>query len=126
MSASAFSLTLAVPASGFAVIFGVPVSGGLKGTTRHFFCPTCKSWVYTQLEGIDDYVNVRSTLLDRHGWFVPFIETWTQHKLPWARTPAQHRFATQPDPAAFKQLAQVFAKRGARPRPVGSSGFAFW
>ena len=39
MSASAFSLSVAVPAEGFAVTAGEPVIGGLHGTTRHFFCP---------------------------------------------------------------------------------------
>jgi hypothetical protein len=38
MAASAFSLTLTVPSTGFDIVAGNPVIGGLHGPTRHFFC----------------------------------------------------------------------------------------
>jgi hypothetical protein len=116
MSASAFSLSLAVPAEGFAVTAGEPVIGGLHGPTRHFFCPWCMSWMFTRPEGLDDIVNLRAVLLDEHGWFVPFAEFWTQEKLPWATTPAAYSFATQPAFGDFAGLIEAYAQHGARPR----------
>src|SRR5690242_20124365 len=53
MSASAYSLSAAIPTQGFTVIQGEPVIGGLHGPTRHFFCPHCKSWMFTKPEGLD-------------------------------------------------------------------------
>src|SRR3546814_5119785 len=80
MTASAYSLSLAVPSAGFAVTSGEPAIGGLHGPTRHFFCPWCKSWMFTRPEGLDEIVNLRAILLDDHGWFVPFAEFWTREK----------------------------------------------
>src|SRR3546814_13962970 len=96
MTASAYSLSLAVPSAGFAVTSGEPAIGGLHGPTRHFFCPWCKSWMFTRPEGLDEIVNLRAILLDDHGWFVPFAEFWTREKLPWAATPPVHSLATPP------------------------------
>ena len=54
MSASAFSLTLSVPADGFEVIEGEPVIGGLHGPqAHHYHCDRCKSWMFTRIEGMD-------------------------------------------------------------------------
>ena len=44
MTASAYSLSIAVPAPAFAVIEGTPEIGGLHGASRHYHCPHCKSW----------------------------------------------------------------------------------
>lgn len=115
MTASAFSLSLAVPAQGFEVTAGEPVVGGLHGATRHYFCPRCKSWMFTRPEGLDDFVNLRASMLDDHAWFRPFVEFWTQEKLPWAATPAVHSFATEPEFEAFSGLVADYAVRGARP-----------
>lgn len=115
MTASAYSLSLAVPAEGFAVTAGEPVIGGLHGPTRHFFCPWCMSWMFTRPEGLDEIVNLRPSMLDDHGWFVPFAEFWTQEKLPWASTPATHSFATQPAIGDFGGLLEAYAQHGARP-----------
>jgi hypothetical protein len=49
MSASAYSLSVAIPTQGFRVTEGEPVPGGLQaGTIRHHFCPHCKSWMFTR------------------------------------------------------------------------------
>ncbi|MDP3174465.1 MAG: GFA family protein [Phenylobacterium sp.] len=37
MTSSAFSLSAAIPADGFAVVQGEPVIGGLHGASRHYF-----------------------------------------------------------------------------------------
>jgi hypothetical protein len=115
MSASAFSLTLTVPATGFGVTQGEPVIGGLHGPTRHNFCPHCMSWMFTRPEGMDAFVNLRASVLDDHSWFVPYIEVWRQEGLPWAPTPAVHSFATEPADEEYLRLAAEYAERGARP-----------
>jgi hypothetical protein len=115
MAASAFSLTVAVPSAGFDVIAGNPVVGGLHGPTRHLFCPRCMSWMFTHPEGMDEFVNLRPSILDDHSWFVPFIEVWAQERLPWASTPAVHSFATQPRFEDYAELIGQFAREGARP-----------
>lgn len=111
MSASAFSLSLAIPAEGFAVVQGEPVIGGLHGATRHFFCPYCMSWMFTRAEGMDWFVNVRATMLDEHAWFAPFVETWTREKLAWASTGAPHSFAEQPPLERYAELTAEYARR---------------
>lgn len=114
MTASAFSLTVVVPETGFRITQGEPVIGGLHGEVRHFFCPYCKTWMFTRPPGFD-FVNVRPSMLDDHGWFEPFVEVATDEKLPWAATPARHGFPTHPEMDAFGPLVAEFAKTGARP-----------
>lgn len=109
MSSSAFSLSALIPANGFTVTQGCPVVGGLMGVDRHYFCPHCMSWLFTRPHGIDEFVNVRATLLDNAGAYVPFMETWTSEKLPWASTPAIESFAQLPEPQAFPRLLQAYA-----------------
>ena len=84
MSASAFSLTLTLPADGFEVIAGEPVLGGLNRDMHHF-CGRCMTWMFTRPLGMDWLVNLRPTMLDDHRWFEPFIEFFAGEKLPWAR-----------------------------------------
>jgi hypothetical protein len=117
MSASAFSLSLAIPSQGFEVSAGVPVIGGLHGASRHYFCPHCMSWMFTRPEGMDWFVNLRAPVLDRHDWFAPFVETFTDEKLRWATTGAPHSFAKLPADDAFPALIDAYARQGARPQP---------
>jgi len=114
MSASAFSLSVAVPTAGFAVKAGEPVIGGLHGNPRHYFCPYCLSWMFTRPEGLD-FVNVRATLLDNPRWIEPYVETYTSEKLPWSTTPAVHKYAKFPPLEAFGTLISEFAQNSARP-----------
>lgn len=110
MSSSAFSLTAMVPAEGFAVVEGRTVVGGLRGPQlQHHFCPSCMSWMFTRIAGLDAFLNVRPTLLDDPSWFSPFIETMTKEKLPWAETPARHRFEGFPAMEDFPRLMAEFA-----------------
>ena len=116
MSASAYSLSLAVPAEGFEVTAGEPVPGGLHGpVSHHFHCPRCKSWMFTRVEGMDWFVNLRPSMLDDHCWFVPFVELWTAEKLPWAATGAAQGYETVPEMAEFEPLMKAYAAEGARP-----------
>ncbi|HKD55290.1 MAG TPA: GFA family protein [Steroidobacteraceae bacterium] len=110
MSSSAYSLSVAVPSDGFAVIAGAPVIGGLHGPLQHYFCPYCMSWMFTKPPGMDWFVNVRASLLDDAEMFAPFIETCTKEKLSWATTPAVRSFASFPRLEEFPQLIEAYAK----------------
>ena len=113
MTASAFSLSTLYPSGAFEVTKGEPVIGGLHGATRHFFCPHCMSWLFTRPEGMDEFVNVRATMFDDARRYMPFIETYTSEKLPWAMTPAVHSFETLPPPDRYPELLEAFVKRTA-------------
>ena len=95
----------------FKVISGEPVIGGLHGATRHYFCPHCMSWLFTRPEGMDEFVAVRSTLMEDARIYSPFIETYADAQLPWARTPAVRSFRKFPPPEQFPALIAEFAKR---------------
>jgi hypothetical protein len=110
MTASAFSLSSLYPAEAFELLAGQPVIGGLRADTRHYFCPSCMTWLFTRPPGMDEYVNVRSTLLDDAPAYRPFIETFTIEKLPWAATGATHSFDRFPEEADFPRLLAEFAQ----------------
>lgn len=80
MSASAYSLSAAIPSDGFEIMQGEPVIGGLHGASRHYFCPYCMSWIFTRPEGLDWFVNLRPTMLDEPGWFTPFHRDMDQRE----------------------------------------------
>jgi hypothetical protein len=111
MSASAFALSSLFLSNQFKVTLGEPVIGGLHGATRHFFCPHCKSWLFTRPDGMDHVVNVRATMLDDAPSFVPFIETYTEEMLAWAVTPAVHSYKQFPPREEFPALMAEFAAR---------------
>lgn len=114
MTASAYSLTLTVPSKGFAITAGEPVIGGLHGATQHYFCPHCLSWMFTRPDGLEDFVNVRPTLLDDHSWFWPYIELNTQEKITWAMTSAVHSYTAEPAFDEYPALIAEYTKHGAR------------
>jgi hypothetical protein len=109
MTSSAFSLSALYTSDAFEVVQGETVIGGLHGPTRHFFCPHCMSWLFTQPEGLDEFVNVRATMLDDARNFTPFIETYTSEALPWAKTPAVHSFEKFPPMERYPELVAEFA-----------------
>jgi hypothetical protein len=111
MTASAFSLSAAIPVAGFSIAKGEPVIGGLHGASRHYFCPHCMSWMFTRPEGLDWFVNLRPTMLDDPSWFTPFIETWTNEKLPWATTLAVHSYAALPAFDEYEGLTKEFVEQ---------------
>ena len=110
MTASAFSLSLAIPTDGFELVSGEVVIGGLHGEqSRHHHCDWCKSWLFTRIVPEPGFVNVRATMLDDAAWFVPFIETMTREALPWASTPAKHRYAGFPEMDEYQALIAGYA-----------------
>lgn len=115
MSSSAYSLTAMFPKSHFAVAEGAPVIGGLHGEHRHFCCSHCKSWMFTEPHGLDQFVNVRPTMFDDVSWFVPFIETYTCEKLSWVKTPARHSFEKFPAMTQFAGLLAEYASHASKP-----------
>lgn len=68
------------------------------------------SWLFTRPQGIDDLINLRATMLDDASDYVPFMETWTSEKLPWASIPAIHSFAQLPESEEFLHLLQAYAE----------------
>ena len=109
MSASAYSLTALIPVQAFRVVSGEPERGGIKGPQlEHFFCPDCKTWMFTRVVGMD-FVNVRPTMFDDPRWSRPFIETMTAEKLPWAVTPAKYSYERFPSAEDLPRLAEEFA-----------------
>ena len=104
MTGSAYSLSASIPASGFAVIAGEPVVGGVGEPPMHFFCRKCLSWVFTRPPGMDFFVNIRAPLLDDPAWFTPYVETQTAERLSWATTAAQRSFERWPADDAWPGL----------------------
>lgn len=113
MTSSAFSLSVAIPSEGFAILEGEPVIGGLHGPTRHYFCGWCMSWLFTRAKSMDWFVNVRATMLDDAAGFTPFVETCTDEKLPWATTAAVRSFAALPSLETWGELLEQYAKHAA-------------
>jgi hypothetical protein len=50
-------------------------------------------------------------MMDDAQSFSPFIETYTDEKLPWATTPVAHSFKKFPAPEDFPALLSEFAER---------------
>ena len=113
MTGGAFSVSAMYPAAGFKVTAGEPVTGGLHGPTKHMHCPHCLSWVFTLPDQADWLVNVRATMFDDPSDFVPYVETYTDEMLPWAKTPAVRSFPKFPEIAEYQGLVNEFrALRG--------------
>ena len=108
MTASAFSLSIAIPEEGFAVIAGETELGGLHGEARHHFCGWCKAWMFTRLEAVGPFVNLRAPVLDDHAWFVPFVEMWTRTRLPGVETGAPRSFPEFPAMEDFPGLLAAY------------------
>lgn len=112
MSSSAFSLTALFPAEAFFIHRGSPVIGGMHGSTRHYFCPHCLSWLFTRPGESDAFIGVRSSLLDQPQRYAPFMETWVREKLPWANTGARVSYDAFPNPQDYPALMVEFAETG--------------
>ncbi len=110
MTASAFSLSSLYPAEAFAILAGEPVLGGLHGDTRHFHCDYCKSWLFTRPDGLDAFVNLRTTMLDSPPAAPPFLESYTDEALPWAATGASYSYPKFPSPESFGTLIAAYAE----------------
>ncbi|MFV1495915.1 GFA family protein [Phaeobacter sp. JH20_02] len=105
LAASAYSLTVMFPAEAVTVT-GELVQGGKHSEERkHYYCPTCLSFVLSRLKAAPERVNLRASLLNDLTWFTPFVEVMTEDKQPWATVPAAHSYTRFPTTA--KELADL-------------------
>ena len=109
MSSSAFSLSSLYPAAQFAVEQGEPVRGGLKTGPKHMFCRSCGSWLFTVPDGLDDFVNVRSSLFDDAAAHRPYADMWLDQGLGWADSGVERKFETEPGEEEFGDLIAAYA-----------------
>ena len=109
MTGSAYSLSSLYPAERFESE-GETVLGGIKGGTKHHFCPSCMSWLFTVPEGFDAFVNVRSSMFDDARNHRPFVDMWLVEALPPAATGAPQHFTTVPDEQEFGALMSAYAQ----------------
>lgn len=117
LTSGPYSLTLMLPAGGFAVVEGETVLGALqRPETQHHYCPHCKSWLYTTAAALGGAVNFRATMLDDASWVVPFVESKTSEKLRGVVTGASRSYADWPPPEDYAALLAAYAREAARPR----------
>ena len=112
MTASAFSLSEGYSTDAFRLLVGETVIGGVHGPSRHHHCEYCKSWLYTEPEGVEDFINVRSTMFDQPRTEKPFVEVHLGEALPWATIGAPKSYDALPAMDAWAGLIQQFAARG--------------
>jgi len=115
MSASAFSLSAVFAADDFRVVEGDPVLGGMRGAEQHhYFCQSCKTWLYTKIVGVDFLVNVRSSLFEDRSWVEPFVETMTREKQPWVTLHAKRQFLGFPHIEEYQALMDAYSTEVSR------------
>ncbi|WP_319773332.1 GFA family protein [Breoghania sp.] len=108
MTASAFSLSALIPIDGLEIVTGAPVRGGAHTDgINHYHCPRCMSWLFTKIDMLPQFVNLRATMFDEPDWSRPRVETMTCEKLDWVTTPAQHSFEQFPSPEEVQSLLQL-------------------
>lgn len=110
MTGGAYSLSSLYPIDRFELVQGSPVLGGLRQETRHHFCPECMSWLYTIPAGLDDFINIRSPMLDTPAVREPYAEFYRDEALPGAASGAVKSFAMVPDNEGFMILIQEFSE----------------
>ena len=114
MSASAFSTSIAFAPDAVQVTKGETEIGGLHGEAHHHFCTYCKTWMFTQPDGIP-ITNVRATMLDDHAWYRPFVETWTSEGFAWVKTGAEHSYEKLPADDEWPRIMEQFARANIHP-----------
>jgi hypothetical protein len=82
----------------------------LKGATKHHFCGSCLSWLYTVPEGFEGFANVRSSMLDHAAEHRPFVDFWLSKGLPGAESGAPKKFQTTPEEQEFGALMSAYAE----------------
>ena len=96
LCASAYSLTTMFPSDSFSFT-GELIHGGLGSNGRsHYFCKSCLSFVYSQIQGAEQRINLRTSMLNDAASFEPFVELMTNEKIAWADVPAAHSFSQYP------------------------------
>ncbi len=112
LTASAFSLSAMFSREGFSYT-GDLIEGGLGSSGRtHSFCKSCLGFIFSQIQGADHRINLRTSVFAEVASFEPFVELMTDEKLPWSSTPAVHSFAQVPKSLEDLQaLMDAYSKR---------------
>lgn len=111
LTSSAYSVSGVFPREAFELTTGEAVIGALRGEAQHWYCDSCKSWIYTVPPGNSPVVNVRLTLLDDPPRGMPHVEMYTSEAQEWALLGSPHQFAKFPPPEDYPALAESFAGR---------------
>ena len=114
LTAGPYSLTLFLPKAGVTVE-GETEQGGLHGPNDLRYCAHCKSWLFNSIPGVKDLVCFRATMLEDASWVVPFVEMWTETKLPGVTTGAQRSFERGVPEAQFGGIMADFNRYSVRP-----------
>jgi len=110
MTGGAYSVSSLYPAERFSVVQGETVRGGLKTGPNHRFCPDCMSWLYTVPEGLEAFVNVRSTMFDDAPEHRPYVEMCMDEALPGAASGAVRSYGRFPQEDEFSELIGAYAE----------------
>ena len=113
MTGGAFSLSSGYARDALTIIEGEDqlVLGGAQQSNKHWHCAFCKSWLYTEPQGIENFVNVRTPMLDAPPQEPPFVETFRAEGFPWAETGAARTYAALPEMHEWPLLIQAFTAR---------------
>lgn len=96
LCASAYSLTTMFPSDSFSCS-GDLIRGGLGSSGRtHYFCKSCLNFIYSQIAGAEQRINLRTSVMNEAALFEPFVEVMMDEKLHWAHVPAAHSFSRYP------------------------------
>lgn len=111
LTASAYSLTTMFPKTHFSCT-GALIRGGLKSDGRvHYFCKSCLNFIYSEIGGAGERINLRTSVLDNAGSFEPYVELMTDTKLPWAHVPVTHSYAGCPEsPEELQALMDEYSR----------------
>jgi len=117
LTASAFSLGMAVADAGFALLGSEPRSwaktAGSGNQSRQYTCPTCAGWTHTRTDSVSGITIIRPSSLDDHAWVRPVAQIFTRSALPWALMPVQFSYWTEFEDTS--PLERAFAIGGIRP-----------
>ena len=95
-SASAYSLTAMFPNEHVTYTGDLDI-GGLHSEQRtHYFCSSCKNFVFSRMKAAPERINLRTSLLDDAEMFPPFVELMCDNKQAWANFAVPHSYAQFP------------------------------
>ena len=109
MTGGPYSLGIAYPKSAFAHDAGDVEVGGLHGASRYMMCAYCKSWLWTEPEGMD-VINVRTPMLAAPPNEPPIVEIATDEGFGWARIGARFSFSGFPDVTEFGPVLAAYSR----------------
>ena len=109
LSGGPYSLSVAYPRAAFEHLCGDIEPAGLHGPSRYAACAFCKSWLWTEPEGMD-IVNIRTPMLINPSTEPPIMETATDEGFDWAVIGARFSFPGWPEPTAYQPILNAYAE----------------